>query len=98
MWKLECRFTTERRGLRDPSDLTDAERALVAPLIPPARRDGRRRLSGCEGDSQRHLPCAFDGPPMAGVAEGLAAQRTCRPRARRQAARRVRKRCNRRST
>jgi len=29
--------------LRYPSDLTDAEWAHVAPLIPPARRGGNRR-------------------------------------------------------
>jgi transposase len=31
------------RGLRYPSDLTDAEWALVAPLIRPAKRGGRPR-------------------------------------------------------
>lgn len=44
MWKLEHRLAaTERRGLRYPSDMNDAEWALVAPLIPPARRGGRPR-------------------------------------------------------
>ncbi len=43
MWTAEQRRTHERDGLRYPSDLTDAEWALVAPLIPPARRGGRRR-------------------------------------------------------
>jgi transposase len=33
----------DRQGLRHPSDLTDAEWALVEPLIPPAKRGGRRR-------------------------------------------------------
>jgi transposase len=33
----------DRRGLRYPSDLIDAEWALIAPLIPPARRGGRKR-------------------------------------------------------
>ena len=32
-----------RAGLRYPSDLTDAEWALVEPFVPPARRGGRRR-------------------------------------------------------
>ena len=36
MWKPEHCLAAERRGLRYPSDLTDAEWALVAPLIPPA--------------------------------------------------------------
>jgi transposase len=43
MWKPEHRLAADRRGLRYPSDLTDAEWALVAPTIPPAKRGGRRR-------------------------------------------------------
>jgi transposase len=43
IWKPEHRLANDRRGLRYPSDLSDAEWALVAPLIPPARRGGRRR-------------------------------------------------------
>ena len=35
MWKPEHRRPATRRGLRYPSDLTDAEWALVEPLIPP---------------------------------------------------------------
>ena len=37
------RLANGRRGLRYPSDLSDAEWVLIAPLIPPARRRGRRR-------------------------------------------------------
>ena len=43
MWKPEHRRAAERRGLRYPSDLTDAEWALIEPMIPPAKRGGRRR-------------------------------------------------------
>ena len=43
MWTVEQRQTHDRAGLRYPSDLTDAEWAPVEPLIPPARRGGRRR-------------------------------------------------------
>ena len=43
MWKPEHRLTGDRRSLRYPSDLSDAEWMLVAPMIPPARRGGRRR-------------------------------------------------------
>src|SRR5213075_2141921 len=43
MWKPEHRRAAERRGLRYPSDLTDAEWALVEPMIPPAKRGARRR-------------------------------------------------------
>jgi transposase len=43
MWKPEHRAAADRRGLRYPSDLTDAEWAIIAPLIPPAKRGGRPR-------------------------------------------------------
>src|SRR5678815_1900937 len=43
MWKPEHRLAADRRGLRYPSDLTDAEWAIVAPMIPPARHGGRKR-------------------------------------------------------
>lgn len=43
MWKPEHRLVTNRGRLRYPSDMSDAEWSLVAPLIPPARHGGRRR-------------------------------------------------------
>ena len=43
MWKPEHRRAAARPGLRYPSDLTDAEWALVEPMIPPARHGGRPR-------------------------------------------------------
>jgi transposase len=43
MWTNENRVSYERRDLRYPSDLTDAEWALVAPLIRPAKRGGNKR-------------------------------------------------------
>ena len=43
MWKPEHRRAAARGGLRYPSDLTDAEWALIERLIPPARRGGRKR-------------------------------------------------------
>ena len=43
MWKPEHRAAADRRGLRYPSDMTNAEWALVAPLIRPAKRGGRPR-------------------------------------------------------
>lgn len=77
MWNKETRKRYDRRGLRYPSDLTDAEWALLAPLIPPARRGGRRRevdvrevISGLlyvleTGCPWRHLPKDF--PPKSTV-------------------------------
>jgi transposase len=43
MWTPDHRRAAARQGPRYPSDLTDAEWALVEPLIPPAKRGGRRR-------------------------------------------------------
>ena len=43
MWTRENRSLYDRNGLRYPSDLTDPEWALIAPLIPPAKRGGRKR-------------------------------------------------------
>ena len=45
MWKPEHRLAARRNGLRYPSDMTDEEWALAAPLIPPAKRGGRRRTA-----------------------------------------------------
>jgi transposase len=43
MWTTESRARHDRDKLRYPSDLTDDEWALVEPLIPPAKRGGRKR-------------------------------------------------------
>ena len=43
MWTDEHRRTADRKGRRYPSDLSDAEWELVEPLIPPAKRGGRKR-------------------------------------------------------
>ena len=43
MWTQENRSLYTRKGLRYPSDLTDPEWSLIAPLIPPAKRGGRKR-------------------------------------------------------
>jgi transposase len=43
MWQHGHRRAAQRKGLRYPSDMTDDEWALAAPLIPPAKRGGRRR-------------------------------------------------------
>jgi transposase len=43
MWTKENRARYDRGKLRYPSDLTDAEWALVKPQIPPARRGGNKR-------------------------------------------------------
>ena len=43
MWTSENRGRYDRSSLRYPTDLTDEEWALVAPLIPPAKRGGNKR-------------------------------------------------------
>jgi transposase len=43
MWTSQNRGRYDRSRLRYPSDLTDEEWALVAPLIPPAKRGGNKR-------------------------------------------------------
>jgi transposase len=49
MWTAAERERHGRDGLRYPSDLTDAEWALIAPLIRPAKRGGRRRPAVVRG-------------------------------------------------
>ena len=76
-WTDITREQHKRAGLRYPSDLTDAEWAVVAPLLPPARPGGRPRTtdlrevvnailylasSGCQW---RMLPKDF--PPLSTV-------------------------------
>ncbi len=46
MWTRENRGLYERKGVRYPSDSGDAEWALIAPFIPPAKRSGRKRSVG----------------------------------------------------
>jgi hypothetical protein len=43
MWTTKNRPRYDRDKLRYPSDLTDEEWSLVKPLIPPAKRGGRKR-------------------------------------------------------
>ncbi len=43
MWTTKNRSRYDRSKLRYPSDLTDAEWALIRPLIPPAKRGGNKR-------------------------------------------------------
>ena len=43
MWTTENRARYDRSKLRYPTDLTDAEWALIEPLIPSAKRGGNKR-------------------------------------------------------
>jgi len=43
MWTADHRRAADRKGLRYPSDLTDAEWVRVKPMIRPAKHGGRKR-------------------------------------------------------
>ena len=49
MWTTENRSRYVRSSLRYPSDLTDAEWALIAAMIPPAKRGGNARTVDLRG-------------------------------------------------
>ena len=76
MWTPTSRAQHSRAGLRYGSDLTDAEWAILAPLLPPPSRFGRKRKWPVRriieaifraarrlrvGDAARRLPAALDG-------------------------------------
>ena len=74
MWMPEHRRAADRHGLRYPSDLSDSEWALIEPVIPPAKRGGRRREMSIL-EVLNAICYYFDGLPVAGVAEGFAAEK-----------------------
>ncbi|MFT6583472.1 MAG: hypothetical protein ACJAU6_003926, partial [Alphaproteobacteria bacterium] len=43
MWTSENRGSYDRGKLRYPNDVTDGEWVHIEPLIPPAKRGGRKR-------------------------------------------------------
>src|SRR5579864_4453529 len=77
MWTKESRARYDRSALRYPSDMSDGEWAILAPLIPPAKHGGRPRevdiravMGGLlyvleTGCPWRHLPKDF--PPKSTV-------------------------------
>ncbi len=64
MWTAEHRRAADRRGLRYPSDLTEAEWALVAPFV-----------GQCSRSHQCNLLRAVDGLPMERPTQGPAAEK-----------------------
>ena len=71
MWTKEARIQHVPRKERYPSDMTDMEWAIIAPLIPPQRPGGqasRDRHAG--GYECRALRAAY-GTPVAAVAGGF---------------------------
>ena len=73
MWKPEHRVAADRRGLRYESDLTDAEWALVAPLIRPAKRGGRPRTVDVREVLNAIFYVLWTGLSVEGTSEGSAA-------------------------
>jgi hypothetical protein len=43
MWAAENRPRNDRCKLRNPSDLTDEERSVIAPLDPATKKGGNKR-------------------------------------------------------
>ena len=78
MWTNENRARYDRSKLRYPSDLTDAEWAHVAPVIPPARRGGNRRhvderqvVNGPDVYPEHGMPVASDPEGLAAAFDAL---------------------------
>jgi Putative transposase of IS4/5 family (DUF4096) len=74
MWTSEHRRAANRSGLRYPSDLTDHEWAVVAAMIPPARRDGRKRSVNVREVLNGIFYVLWTGAPMEGVSQGSAVE------------------------
>src|SRR5262245_21458526 len=74
MWTPEHRLAADRSGLRYPSDLTDAEWAIVEPMIPPARHGGRKRSVNVREVLNGIFYILWNGMPMEGAAERSAAK------------------------
>ena len=74
MWTNENRARYDRSKLRYPSDVTDAEWALVEPLIPPAKTRRRQAQGRHARGRERPDVCSLDRLPVARDPEGFAAQ------------------------
>jgi hypothetical protein len=63
MWKPEHRLAADRRGLRYPSDLTDAEWGIAAPMdLRVLRACGRIAANSFEHRLGRLIAMAFNFP------------------------------------
>jgi hypothetical protein len=72
MWTNENRGRFDRSKLRYPSDLTDEELALIAPVIPPAKREGGKRTVSVRDVVNGLIYVLSTGLPVARDAEGSA--------------------------
>ena len=62
-WNDTTRQQHRRDNLRYPSDLTEAEWALVAPFIPPAKPGGRPRTADMRGMMKGSVPAGCQMTP-----------------------------------
>ncbi len=76
MWTLDNRGRYDRSRLRYPSDLTDAEWALVAPLIPSAKRGGNKRTVDMREIVNGLMYILSTGCQWAALPKGLPARST----------------------
>ena len=84
MWTIENRAKYKRDHLRYPSNVTNEEWAHVEPLIPPAKRGGRKREVNIREVFNGIMfvlstGCQWPAPAKAG---GAIFPRTCRRAAR----------------
>jgi transposase len=75
-WTAEHRRVADRRGLRYPSDLTDAEWTLVAPLIRPAAHGGRPRKADVREALNAVFPVLSAGCQWSALPKDLPAKST----------------------
>ena len=74
MWKPEHRRATDQHSVRYPSDLSDAEWALIGSMIPPAKRGGRPRDVNVREVLNAIFYVLCHRLPVEGHAEGSAAE------------------------
>jgi len=60
-WDDIARKQHSRDGAGYPSDMTDREWALIAPLLPPAKRGGRPRTTNLRAVADAILYIAISG-------------------------------------
>ena len=81
MWTKENRARYDRWGIRYLSDLTDEEWAVLAPLIPRAKRGGPAPAYVREFRNPRRIPRCAKAPLLAGLGDGKRwKRRACRAR------------------
>ena len=74
MWTPEHRRAANRKGLRYPSDLTDDEWALVAPMDPAGETRWTQTVGERARGLERDFLRALDRMPVEGIAQRPAAE------------------------